>query len=397
VPIAPSRNESPQIEEISTRELCGDELAFCREELCSSLDALCASEIFRNSSKSCEFIRHVVHRTLEGNTDELKERLIGMSLLGRDASYDTSTDSGVRVRANDVRKRLNRYNDAHGAGLPFTIVLPTGTYVPRFFRAAVPAPVLAPVSAEPYPSEACAEEPLPAPAAAASMPALTSFQLAFPTLVAVFLCITCMRWQLSQEQYFTRFWQDILRGDQAILYLAPTQTEGKQSLVAIQEVNEAAPLLDLAGEFHHRFTVMTNAGSGPPLGRMTLHVGLDVNYGLHPGSSEQQTEHYALADTANGRVIVDRRDPSHLVAHHAALLTILNGPQPSVYIDGTDDAAIRSLVARLCDESVFPGGLDDSFRPGTVLQAVFPVEGYAKSIIDREPLTGSFARLELAP
>jgi hypothetical protein len=397
LPMAPSRDVSCPVGELSTRELSGDDLRLCRDPLCAALDALCASEIFRNSPRSCEFIRHVVYRTLDGNTDELKERLIGMSLLGRDASYDTSTDSGVRVRANDVRKRLNRYNENHSAELAFTIVLPTGAYVPRFFRVTAPAPLVSSISAELSPVESSVQEAPPVNLPEAPPPTLTLFQLAIPTLVALFLCIICMRWQLSQEQYFTTFWQEILRGDQALLYLAPTQTEGKQSLVAIQEVREAAPLLDLAGQFHRRFTVMTTPGSAPLPGHMALHVGLAVSGDLHSGSFMQQPERYTVIDTPDGRMIVDQRNPSHPVARHAALLTIFNGPERSIYIDGTDDNAIRSLVTQLCDESTFPGDLADSFRPGTMTQAVFPAESYKSAIIDREPLAGNIARLEYLP
>ena len=49
------------------------------------LETVCASSSFRASSRSCEFLRHIVLRSLEGDTDALKERLIGMVLLGRDA------------------------------------------------------------------------------------------------------------------------------------------------------------------------------------------------------------------------------------------------------------------------------------------------------------------------
>jgi hypothetical protein len=397
VPMDPSTDMSSSTYQLSTRELSGDDLRLFRDSLCASLDALCASEIFRNSPRSCEFIRHVVGRTLDGNADELKERLIGMSLLGRDASYDTSTDSGVRVRANDVRKRLNRYNETHSAELSFTIVLPTGTYVPRFFRVTAPAPLGSSVSAELNPVESGAQETSPLNLPEVPLPALTLFELAVPTLVTLFLCIIGMRWQLSQEQYFTAFWQQILRGDQALLYLAPTQTEGKQSLVAIQEVREAAPLLDLAGQFHRRFTVVTTPGSAPVPGRMVLHVGLAASGDLSSGSFMQQHERYAVIDTPNGRMIVDRRNPAHPVAQHAALLTILNEPQPSIYIDGTDDSAIRSLVTRLCEQSTFPGDLADSFHPETMTQAVFPTESYNSATIDREPLTDNIARLKYRP
>ena len=76
-----------------------------------AVEIVCESRFFRSSPKSCEFLRHIVHRTLEGNTSELKERLIGMSLFGRVATYDTGSDATVRVRANDVRKRLATEED----------------------------------------------------------------------------------------------------------------------------------------------------------------------------------------------------------------------------------------------------------------------------------------------
>ena len=101
-----------------------------------ALQAICESAAFRTSPKSCEFLRHIVNRSLSGDTDELKERLIGMSLLGREATYDTGSDAGVRVRANDVRKRLAAYNVATAGLSSFTFDLPSGSYVPRFLTRA---------------------------------------------------------------------------------------------------------------------------------------------------------------------------------------------------------------------------------------------------------------------
>src|SRR5271163_384026 len=91
-----------------------------------ALEAVCESPAFRTSPKSCEFLRHIVHRALSGDTDELKERLIGMSLLGREASYDTGSDAGVRVRANDVRKRLATNSNANVQVSSFAFELPSG-------------------------------------------------------------------------------------------------------------------------------------------------------------------------------------------------------------------------------------------------------------------------------
>src|SRR5271170_2918360 len=99
-----------------------------------ALEAVCESKAFRTSPKSCEFLRHIVNHALNGDSDELKERLIGMSLLGREATYDTGSDAGVRVRANDVRKRLTAYNAAKIRVGSFAFDLPSGSYVPRFYR-----------------------------------------------------------------------------------------------------------------------------------------------------------------------------------------------------------------------------------------------------------------------
>lgn len=379
-------------------ELSAVELRHYREPIRTELEALCASDIFRNSQRSCEFIRHVVSLTLDDRTDELKERLIGMALLGRDASYDTSTDSGVRVRANDVRKRLNRYNEAGDTAPELMIVLSTGTYVPRFFRlhaapndhfgepliAGMPGPAIS------TPEFEIADPPSPpaSPSAFAARP-LSWLQLAAPTLLAVFLCIVAMRWQLAQEQYFTNFWQQVLGGDQTQLYLAPSLTEGRQQLVAMQEFDEVTPLLDLAGRFHRRFTVMSSDG-----GATETSTSVRIGFAAEQDSSGLR---YALRNTAGGRVIVDERDPSRQRYTHAALLTIVNHAHRTISIDGTDDNAIRTLISRLCDEGSFPGVLRDSLTPESVLQGVFPMGGHSKPLLVKQTPGRTTARLEYWP
>ena len=376
-------------------DISGDELPLCRPALQEALNAACESQAFRTSPKSCEFLRHVVLHTLAGDVEELKERLIGMSLLGREASYDTSTDSGVRVRANDVRKRLTSFYESHGTGCEFSIALPAGSYVPRFLRRDPEEPgAETAVEVETAEEEAVSLTP--------SMedhppPQLTLFQLALPMLVAVFLCIVCMRWQLAQEHSFTGFWQQILRGDHALLYLPASRADGKQDLVAIQQLNEVAPLLDLAGQFHHRFTVTSSQSPDSGSNSVLLLVGMpdagDPKI-TGPASYLNEPQRFRLIDTPQGRSIVDERNPAQVWSHHAALLTIINSGQSLVSIDGTDENAIRLLVNRLCDEGTFPELLADSFQPGTMMQVVFPYGSYRKAAVDREPLSGLRAALE---
>jgi hypothetical protein len=99
------------------------------DEVRAELERILSSAAFRTSKRCQEFLAFVVEHTLEGKTDRLKERSIGVELFGRDATYDTHEDPIVRVKANEVRKRLAVYYRSEGAGSPIRIELPAGGYV----------------------------------------------------------------------------------------------------------------------------------------------------------------------------------------------------------------------------------------------------------------------------
>jgi hypothetical protein len=61
--------------------------------------------------------------------------MLGICIFDRDAGYDTSSDSIVRVTATDVRKRLLRYYEAAPASA-LRIELPPGSYIPEFHHVA---------------------------------------------------------------------------------------------------------------------------------------------------------------------------------------------------------------------------------------------------------------------
>ena len=67
-----------------------------------------------------------------GRADQLKERTLGVELFGRDPAYDTGEDAIVRVKANEIRRRLAQYNGTAGPGQRVRIELPPGSYVPQF-------------------------------------------------------------------------------------------------------------------------------------------------------------------------------------------------------------------------------------------------------------------------
>lgn len=109
-----------------------------------ALKRVLASKEFRASHRCQDFLRYVVEATLAGQGGTLKERTIGIEAFGRPADYDPSDDASVRVKAGEVRRRLELHYAGEGREDAWRIELPPGTYVPEFHRVeaapAQPAP-----------------------------------------------------------------------------------------------------------------------------------------------------------------------------------------------------------------------------------------------------------------
>ena len=91
-----------------------------------------ASPLFSHSKRYPRFLRYVVERTLEGRSDELKERTLGVEVFDRDPDYDTSLDAIVRITAGEIRKRIAQYYHESGHAHEVRIDLPSGSYIPEF-------------------------------------------------------------------------------------------------------------------------------------------------------------------------------------------------------------------------------------------------------------------------
>jgi len=94
------------------------------------LPRILASPAFVGSKRSQQFLEYVVDHALRGETDALRERMLGVELFGKAPGYDTATDAIVRVKANEVRKRLVQYYQNGGSGDTIRIELPAGSYTP---------------------------------------------------------------------------------------------------------------------------------------------------------------------------------------------------------------------------------------------------------------------------
>src|SRR5271170_1715496 len=104
----------------------------------AQLERLLENPHFSHSRRFPSFLRYVVEQTLSGQTDNLKERTLGIEIFGRNADYDTSSDPIVRVTAAEIRKRIAQYYQEPGHEGEIKVSLPSGSYVPHFQWVATP-------------------------------------------------------------------------------------------------------------------------------------------------------------------------------------------------------------------------------------------------------------------
>jgi len=173
----------------------------------AALHRVLQSQEFRASRRSQDFLRYVVERTLEGQSESLKERTIGIDVFGRPASYDPSEDATVRVKAGEVRKRLGLYYAHEGQTDEIRIDLPHGTYVPEFGRTgSVPI-----------------EAPKPAPELRPEVSRRPRSHWKLIAALTVFMAIVSVAFWLSiktDASVLSQFWAPVLRGSSPVLLSA---------------------------------------------------------------------------------------------------------------------------------------------------------------------------------
>jgi tetratricopeptide (TPR) repeat protein len=91
-----------------------------------------SSSSFATCKRAQDFLRLIVEHALAGEFDSLRERQIGIEMFGRAPDYDTANDAVVRVKATEVRKKLNNFYLETEQESAVRIQLPSGSYVPKF-------------------------------------------------------------------------------------------------------------------------------------------------------------------------------------------------------------------------------------------------------------------------
>jgi hypothetical protein len=330
--------------------------AAVREEL----DAILMSPSFRTSRRSCEFLSYVVQVALDGRIDSLKERSIGLDLLGRDISYDPSSDATVRVRANEVRKRLRSFYATQPSRGGYRIELLPGSYGPRFVRDPYPLESLEPVLLD-----LPAELPKRLEAKPLDLPPLNLIGIMWPAFVALFICTLFLRQQIQSGDPYHQFWDRRLQGKE-VMVLAGDKSPDQAALF---------PLIWLAGRYDLKSLVnplkteSEDKQGGLGAGSIIIHS----TQASPPEFEADKRLGYIVSGPPGSLRLIDRRGSGEKVSatEHAAVLTVLPEHPGSLWIAGTDWDSISRLAEMIATKSSFPRQLDEQTQAGDVVQAVY--------------------------
>jgi hypothetical protein len=109
-----------------------NQMELTREAKLEQLERLLESRSLHGSESLKAFLRFVVLKSLENQENDLKEYTIATEVFGRNKSYDSRSDSVVRVQASRLRGKLQDYYANEGKDDPVIIDLPKGHYAPVF-------------------------------------------------------------------------------------------------------------------------------------------------------------------------------------------------------------------------------------------------------------------------
>jgi hypothetical protein len=324
-------------------------------EVETELERICSAVHFRTSKRACEFLRYVVRVTLDGRMDSLKERSIGIDLLGRDISYDPSSDAIVRVRANDVRKRLTSYYASPEVTSKIQINLPLGTYIPSFIpHETIDEKAVETVTAIADP-EMADRVPVVAP--------LSRMALMRPALLALLLCILLMRHRLEDRESYLRFWDHILSGRNVLLLSVAPQEQAKLAA-------SLYPIAWIAGRYGVDTAIEDSVPSGT---RPEQLASVEESLFTPPALARDKRLRWTLTEHPDERRITDRVGHDRVWTSNissAALLTVLPEDTATLHIQGTDSEAIEHLLEDMTSHKHFPEGVADELGNHNPLQVL---------------------------
>lgn len=102
------------------------------EECWALLERITASSHLRRATRLQALLQYLGRRSLKDHLDTLHEQMVGVEVFGRPEGYDTSVDNIVRTNVSELRKRIDAYFNAEGAGETLIMEIPRWNYVTVF-------------------------------------------------------------------------------------------------------------------------------------------------------------------------------------------------------------------------------------------------------------------------
>jgi hypothetical protein len=245
-----------------------------RQLVRNELAELLKTDHFANSKRYPALLLYVVEKTLDGRSEDLKERVLGIEVFQREPDYDTNSDTIVRVTAGEVRKRLAVIYRESKLAHAVQIALPAGSYVPEFFRTTLPVmPVESPQAGlvatgvnSPYRPEVSNPTPLPTPLRMnwSKLAACVTLVLLTAGCFTLFLHLRTAASDTSVD----RFWRPLRSSTQAIICpgavifsanafkgVAKAEKKDDYPYTSITTAGAIASLADLFAKSHIRYVV----------------------------------------------------------------------------------------------------------------------------------------------
>lgn len=122
------------------------------EQILDHLGSVLSAPAFASSKRCQDFLRYIVSETIEGRRDEINERSIAHLVFGKSQRFEPSEDSLVRVKAHEVRRRLEQYYRDNPTS-EVRLEVPPGGYAPNFIRQQSQAPPAFPYEVLPPPAQ----------------------------------------------------------------------------------------------------------------------------------------------------------------------------------------------------------------------------------------------------
>ena len=150
---------------------------YTEKDVTQTLEHILAYDMFESSPRAQDFLKYVVHETLEGRSEKINGTTIGQDVFEKGEDFDPIQDSVVRVYARRLRFMLRDYFLEYPARDPIIITIPKGGYKPSFAKN---------LTYRPDPPT------LPSPAIGSSV--LPSLKLMFSSIIAIIAISTTFLW-----------------------------------------------------------------------------------------------------------------------------------------------------------------------------------------------------------